>query len=86
MWNMPVYDYEACDPKHSCERCRAGFEAVQSINDPRLTACPCCGAPVRKVIGAPAIGHSRTDLAYRAKRAGFHAYKKVQKGEYEKQY
>ena len=37
-------------------------------------------------IAAPALGHSRTDLNYRAKRAGFHSYKKVQKGEYEKLY
>ena len=83
---MPVYDYEAREPTAACQRCRDGFEAVQSINDPKLDRCPYCGAPVRRVIGAPAIGHSKTDLAYRAKRAGFHSFKKVQKGEYEKLY
>ena len=57
---------------------------VQSINDPKLTACPACGAPVFRVIQAPGLGHSQTDLHYRAKRAGFSCLKKVQKGEYEK--
>ena len=52
----------------------------------KLTVCPDCGAPVVRVIQAPALGHSHTDLNYRAKRAGFHALKRVQKGEYEKMY
>ena len=83
---MPVYVYEAKDAKRSCAKCRGGFETTQSIKDERLTECPDCGAPVFRVICAPALGHSRTDLNYRAKRAGFHSYKKVQKGEYEKLY
>jgi len=83
---MPIYQYEACDPKKSCPKCKDGFEFAQSINDDRLTTCPDCGSPVLRVICAPALGHSRTDLNYRAKRAGFHSYKKVQKGEYEKLY
>ena len=37
-----------------------------------------------RVIQAPGLGHSQTDLHYRAKRAGFSCLKKVQKGEYEK--
>ena len=32
------------------------------------------------------LTHSKTDLHYRAKRAGFSCLKKVQKGEYEKMY
>ena len=83
---MPIYQYEARDPKKSCAKCKDGFEIAQSINDDRLTACPECGAPIFRVVCAPALGHSRTDLNYRAKRAGFHSYKKVQKGEYEKLY
>lgn len=81
---MPVYVYEA--KGEGCAQCRAGFEVSQSIKDERLTACPACGAPVMRVIQAPALGHSKTDLNYRAKRAGFHALKRVQKGEYEKMY
>ncbi len=81
---MPLYVYEA--EGSGCERCAGGFEVSQSISEPRLTRCPSCGASVVRVIQAPAIGRSRTDLAYRAKRAGFHALKRVQKGEYEKIY
>ena len=51
---------------------------------PKLTACPDCGGPIFRVIQAPGLGHSKTDLHYRAKRAGFSCLKKVQKGEYEK--
>ena len=83
---MPTYQYEARDRRKSCAKCRDGFEIMQSINDDRLTVCPDCGSPIVRVIGAPALGHSKTDLNYRAKRAGFHTYKKVQKGEYEKLY
>jgi putative FmdB family regulatory protein len=81
---MPLYVYEA--KAGGCEKCSAGFEVSQSLKDAKLEVCPDCGAPVMRVIQAPALGHSRTDLNYRAKRAGFHALKRVQKGEYEKIY
>lgn len=83
---MPVYVYEAKDAAHACARCRAGFEVTQRLSDEKLTVCPACGAQVYRVIQAPGLTHSRTDLHYRAKRAGFHTLKKVQKGEYEKIY
>ena len=83
---MPLYVYEARDPKRSCGKCKDGFEIVQKLSDPKLETCPDCGAPIVKVIGTPSIGHSRTDLHYRAKRAGFHTLKRVGKGEYEKMY
>ncbi len=83
---MPIYTYEARDAEHACAQCREGFEVTQSIHDEKLTVCPACGAAIFRVIGAPALGHSRTDLNYRARRAGFHTYQKVQKGEYEKLY
>ena len=83
---MPLYVYEAKDEANACARCRAGFEVTQSLKDDRLTACPDCGAPIYRVIQAPGLTHSKTDLHYRAKRAGFHTLKKVSKGEYEKIY
>lgn len=83
---MPLYVYEAKDAEKSCAKCRGGFEVTQSINDARLESCPECGAPVFRVIQAPGLGHSKTDLHYRAKRAGFHTLKRVSKGEYEKMY
>ena len=83
---MPLYVYEAKSPSKACARCRGGFEIAQSLKDDKLTACPDCGAPIYRVIQAPGLTHSRTDLHYRAKRAGFSCLKKVQKGEYEKMY
>ena len=83
---MPLYVYEARDSKKGCAKCRGGFEIAQSLKDEKLTVCPDCGAPIYRVIQAPGLPHSRTDLHYRAKRAGFSCLKKVQKGEYEKMY
>ena len=83
---MPLYVYEAKDPKKSCAKCRNGFEITQRLADDRLTACPECGAEIYRVIQAPGLAHSRTDLHYRAKRAGFHTLKRVDKGAYEKLY
>lgn len=83
---MPLYVYEAKDPKKGCPTCRASFEVTQSLKDDKLTVCPDCGSEIYRVIQAPGLTHSKTDLHYRAKRAGFHTLKKVQKGEYEKIY
>jgi len=83
---MPTYVYEVKEAGKGCAKCRGGFEVVQSLKDERLSACPDCGAPVYRVIQAPGLTHSKTDLHYRAKRAGFHTLKRVNKGEYEKMY
>ena len=83
---MPLYVYEAKDPEKGCEKCRNGFEIPQSLSEDKLTHCPYCRADVFRVICAPGLTHSRTYLHYRAKRAGFHTLKRVEKGEYEKIY
>ena len=83
---MPIYVYEAVDAAKGCGKCRGGFETRQSVKDEKLRVCPECGAEVFRVVQAPGLAHSRTDLHYRAKRAGFSCLKKVQKGEYEKMY
>ncbi len=83
---MPMYVYEAREPARGCAQCARGFEIMQSIHDPKLTVCPACGAAVYRVIQAPGLGRSETDLHYRAKRAGFKCLKKVTKGEYEPLY
>ena len=83
---MPIYVYEAKEPSKGCAKCCGGFEIVQSLKDDRLVKCPDCGAEVFRVIQAPGLTHSKTDLHYRAKRAGFHTLKRVNKGEYEKIY
>ncbi len=83
---MPVYVYEAKEGERGCDACRAGFEVTQSLKDDKLTQCPTCGAAIYRVLQPAGLGHSKTDLHYRAKRAGFHTLKKVNKGEYEKMY
>ena len=44
---MPIYEY----------RCKKGhtFDVLQSMSDDPLTACEVCGAPVQKVLHAPAV-------------------------------
>ena len=44
---MPIYEYR-CDKGHT-------FEVMQSMSDDPLTACEVCGAPVQKVLHAPAV-------------------------------
>jgi putative FmdB family regulatory protein len=83
---MPVYVYEAIEASKHCRHCAGGFEIVQSMHDPRLSACPQCGAPVRRIITAPIIGRSKSMLDDRAKSAGFTKLKRLGKGEYEKVY
>ena len=83
---MPIYEYQAVDPAHSCPHCRRVFEVFARISDKPLKECPLCGEPVTKLISAPSVGKSQGDFDDRAKSAGFHKLKKLGKGEYEKQY
>lgn len=83
---MPIYEYQAGDRAHSCATCAVGFEILQSLSDPALETCPSCGAPVRKLISAPAVGGSKSGFDDRAKSAGFHKLERRGRGEYEKKY
>ena len=47
---MPIYEYEALNPKKSCPECINRFETIQGINEEPLSRCPHCGQKVRKVI------------------------------------
>ncbi len=47
---MPIYEYRAEEPETGCRLCSRRFERFQGLQDPPLTACPECGAPVRKLI------------------------------------
>jgi putative FmdB family regulatory protein len=44
---MPIYEYR-CEKGHN-------FDVMQSMSDDPLTACEVCGAPVQKVLHAPAV-------------------------------
>jgi len=45
---MPLYEYK-------CDSCGVTFEVIQRFSDPPITVCRQCGAPVHKVLSAPAI-------------------------------
>lgn len=83
---MPIYEYQAKDPAVCCGDCRAGFEVMQKMSDPKLEKCPQCGAPVAKMISVTAVGGSKSGLDDRAKAAGFTKLQRLGKGEYEKKY
>ena len=44
---MPIYEYR-CTKGHT-------FDVMQSMSDDPLTECVVCGAPVQKVLHAPAV-------------------------------
>ena len=83
---MPTYEYQAKDRIHSCPSCADVFEVMQGMADTPLQVCPKCGAPVKKLISAPAVGRSQSGFDERAKRGGFHKLERLGQGEYEKKY
>lgn len=83
---MPLREYAVRDGFEGCAYCRAGFEVLEQMGQAALTSCPQCGAPLERKLSSPRIHTRETNLHDRAKSAGFHAYKRIGKGEYEKQY
>lgn len=47
---MPIYEYENPDPATGCARCAGRFELILSAGATPVSACPECGAPVRRVV------------------------------------
>lgn len=47
---MPIYEYQAVDPKDACHQCRHGFEILQQINETPLLTCTFCNQQVKKII------------------------------------
>jgi len=54
---MPVYEYE-----HVGKACGLGerFEVTQSISSAKLTVCPACGRPARRLISLVAVNTPKT--------------------------
>ncbi len=78
---MPLYEYELCDG--NCVVCGGKFTLRRPLNAKELTNCPACKKPVRKVLS---IFNSPKSLSISdAKKAGFKVYKRLGKGEYERQ-
>lgn len=83
---MPLYSYIASNSDKCCEYCGSGFELLQKPNSEAVKVCPRCGAPVKKVFGSFSIGISKSGLDRKAQEKGFHKLKRLNKGEYEKEY
>lgn len=81
---MPIYAYIASES--GCQSCKLGFDRLEKMNDPPLLACPDCGAPIHRVISAPALAVGKAHLFKEKNIAekGFTQYRKIGKGVYEK--
>jgi putative FmdB family regulatory protein len=45
---VPLYEYQ-------CKKCKHRFERIQKFSDPEVKRCPECGAPVERLLSAPAV-------------------------------
>jgi len=81
---MPLYEYELCNG--DCVVCGGRFTLLRPLSARPLIHCPACKKPVRKVISgfSSPVKLKPTSISD-AKRAGFTVYKKLGKGEYERQ-
>lgn len=81
---MPIYEYRA--DGDSCAFCAKGFDRLEKLSDPPLSACPECGRPCHRVISASTVvmggGHHLRESHFSER--GFTQYKRVEKGKYEK--
>ncbi len=81
---MPYYEYELSEG--DCKACGGKFTLRRPINAPDLTKCPACKKPVRKLITACSSPQKLKPLSVSdAKKAGFTVYKRLGKGEFERQ-
>lgn len=81
---MPYYEYELCEG--DCKICGGSFTLRRPLSAAPLTKCPLCKKPVRKVISNFTSPQKLKPLSVTdAKKAGFTVYKKLGKGEYERQ-
>ncbi len=81
---MPTYVYKASGPE-DCAYCAEWFEWRQKVTDARLTVCPECGSPVRRVITPPNLATPGPNLSEsNIAEKGFTQYRKLEKGVYEK--
>ena len=83
---MSLYSYIATNSSKCCEYCCKAFELLQKSNSEPVKQCPKCGAPVKRVVTNFSIGISKSSLDTKARKKGFHKLKRLNKGEYEKEY
>jgi len=81
---MPLYEYELSEG--SCAACGGRFTLKRPLSAKPLTQCPACKKPVRKIITSFNTPTKLKPLSVTdAKKAGFQIYKRLGKGEYERQ-
>jgi putative FmdB family regulatory protein len=81
---MPIYEYELCEG--NCPVCGGRFALNRPLSAKPLTHCPACKKPVRKVFSAFSTPTKLKPLSTSdAKKAGFSVFKRLGKGEYERQ-
>jgi len=81
---MPIYVYGPSTDEH-CRYCMNNFERRQRIDAVRLTRCPECQSPVKRVISAPNIPATPPNISEKnIGEKGFTQYRKLEKGVYEK--
>jgi len=81
---MPLYEYELCEG--DCPACTGRFTLRRPVNAAPLTKCPACKRAVRKVITGFSTPKLTGPLSVTdAKKAGFTVFKKLGRGEYERQ-
>lgn len=78
---MPLYEYELCEG--NCVVCGGKFTLRRPLNAQELKNCPACKKPVRKIISS--FNAPKSLSISSAKKAGFTVYKRLGKGEYERQ-
>jgi hypothetical protein len=77
---MPLYVYRHLDENSTCAKAPE-FRWEQVARDFPLSSCPFCGAPVERVMGAPAIKHRLFNSELRDK--GFTKLVRVDDGIFE---
>ncbi|MGA2244882.1 MAG: zinc ribbon domain-containing protein [Verrucomicrobiota bacterium] len=81
---MPLYEYELTEGE--CKICGGHFTLKRPLSAAPLVKCPACKKPVRKIISGFTTPHKLKPLSVTdAKKAGFQVYKRLGKGEYERQ-
>lgn len=81
---MPLYEYELC--KGHCAICGGRFTLRRPPGAAELTKCPLCKKKVRRVISGFSTPTKLKPLSVSdAKKAGFSVFKRLGKGEYERQ-
>jgi putative FmdB family regulatory protein len=78
---MPLYEYEVCEG--GCPVCGGKFTLHRPLSAKPLTNCPACKKPVRRIWST--FNSPKSVSISDAKKAGFSVFKRLGKGEYERQ-